>query len=76
MSHTARDHKAFLPRPDALLHTWRKLGPLGPAYHIAEALRVLDNGDTVFLVSMPRPVGDDARFERLFSEILSDPEAD
>lgn len=76
MSHTARDRTAFLPRPEALLQTWRTLGPFGPAYRIVEVLRILDNGDTVFLVSVPRPVGEDETFERLFSEVQSDPEAD
>ena len=76
MSRPGPHHTAFLPQPDALLDTWRTLGPFGPAYRIVEILRVIDNGDTVFLVSVPRPVDEDEVFERRYSEVLADPEAD
>ncbi|MCA9492154.1 MAG: DUF5397 family protein [Myxococcales bacterium] len=64
----------FLPDPRNLVSTRRRFGPFGPAYRIDTILRVLDNGDTVFQVSVPHPVGDDEVVERRFSEVLADPE--
>lgn len=68
------DAAPFLPDPRALLSTWRRFGPFGPAYRIDAIVRVLDNGDTVFRVSVPHPVGDDEVTERRYSEVLTDPE--
>jgi hypothetical protein len=75
MSQTARDLVTFLPEPRSLVSTWRTFGPFGPAYRIDEILRILDNGDTVFQVTVPHPVGEDEVVERRFSEVLADPEA-
>lgn len=74
MSQPAHDLAAFLPEPKSLLTTWRRFGPFGPAYRIDEIVRVQDNGDTVFLVSVPHPVGEDEVVERRFSEVITDPE--
>ncbi len=75
MSQPARDLATFLPEPRMLVSTWRTFGPFGPSYRIDEILRVLDNGDTVFQVSVPRPIGEDDVVERRFSEVLAGPEA-
>ena len=65
---------SFLPEPTSLVSTWRRFGSFGPVYRIDAIVRVLDNGDTVYRVVVPAPVGDDDETERLYSEILSDPE--
>ncbi len=75
MSQTAHDLASFLPEPHSLVATWRTFGPFGPTYRIDRILRVLDNGDTVFQVCVPRPTGEDEVVERRFSEVLADPEA-
>lgn len=64
----------FLPDPRSLVSSWRRFGPFGPAYRIDAVVRVLDNGDTLFRVSVPHPVGGDEVVERRFSEVLTDPE--
>jgi hypothetical protein len=64
---------SFLPDPRSLVSTWRRFGPYGPAYRIDAIVRSLDNGDTLFRVSVPNPLGEDIT-ERLFSEVLTDPE--
>lgn len=75
MSQLAHDLTPFLPEPHSLVSTWRTFGPFGPAYRIDEILRVPDNGDAVFLVTVPHPTGDDEVVERRLSEVLADPEA-
>ena len=64
---------SFLPEPTALVNTWRRFGAYGPAYRIDAIVKSLSNGDTLFRVSVPNPLGEDVT-ERLFSEILTDPE--
>ncbi len=75
MSQPVRAISTFLPTPEALVSTWRTLGPFGPAYRVDEVVSELENGDTLFRVSVPRPIGKDEEFERKYSEILVDPEA-
>lgn len=75
MSQTAPALSTFLPEPLSLVSTWRTFGPFGPAYRIDQVLRVLDDGNTVFQVTVPHPVGEDEVIERRFSEVLADPEA-
>ncbi|MCB9691039.1 MAG: DUF5397 family protein [Alphaproteobacteria bacterium] len=74
MSQTAAALTTFLPEPRSLVATWRTFGPFGPAYRIERIARVLDNGDTVFQITVPHPVGEDEVVERRFSEVLADPE--
>ncbi|MEQ1566087.1 MAG: DUF5397 family protein [Myxococcota bacterium] len=64
----------FLPSPESLVSTWRRFGEFGPIYRIDAVDRVLENGDTVFRVSIPGP-RDEEVVERRYSEILADPEA-
>lgn len=71
MSHAA---VTFLPEPRELVSTWRRFGAFGPAYRIDAVERVLEDGDAVFRISIPSPVGDDEVTERRYSELLADPE--
>jgi hypothetical protein len=67
------DGSTFLPDPKRLVSTWRRFGAFGPAYRIDRIVRTLDNGDTLYDVSVPGPRGDET-VERRFSEVLADPE--
>ncbi len=67
------DRSTFLPDPRHLVSTWRRFGAFGPVYRIDGIVRTLDNGDTLFQVSVPGPRGDET-VERRFSEVLADPE--
>ncbi len=65
---------SFLPEPESLVSIWRRFGTYGPPYRIDAVVGRLENGDTVFRVTVPHPVGEDENVERRFSQILADPE--
>ncbi len=59
-----------LPSPRSLVGTYRRFGPVGSVYKVADVSRKLDDGDT-FMKVIVVETGEEAEY--LYSHILDDP---
>jgi len=59
-----------LPRPDKLVGTWRRFGPVGPVYEIIATGNELPDGDRMMRV---RVVETGEEVDYRFTDILDDP---
>ena len=57
-------------RPEQLVGTWRRFGPVGPVYEIMEAGPELPNGDRLMRI---RVVESGEEVDYRFHDILDDP---
>jgi hypothetical protein len=57
-------------QPEQLVGTWRRFGPIGPAYEIVEAGRPLPDGDRMMRV---RVLESGEELDYKLTEILDDP---